>query len=46
LAERFEFYYTPKPASWLNMIEVEVSAVVRECLKRRIPSIERLEEEP
>jgi recombinational DNA repair ATPase RecF len=45
LAERFEFYYTPKTASWLNMIEIEFSAVGRECLKRRIPSIERLEKE-
>jgi transposase len=45
LAERFEFYYTPKSASWLNMIEIEFSAIVRECLKRRIPSIEQLEKE-
>jgi transposase len=45
LAERFEFYYTPKAASWLNMIEIEFSAIVRECLKRRIPSIEQLEKE-
>jgi hypothetical protein len=29
LAERFEFYYTPKSASWLNMIEIEFSAVAR-----------------
>jgi transposase len=45
LAQRFEFYYTPKSASWLNMIEIEFSAIVRECLKRRIPSIEQLEKE-
>ena len=45
LAERFEFYYTPKSASWLNMIEIEFSAIVRECLKRRIPTIEQLEKE-
>jgi DDE superfamily endonuclease len=45
LAGRFEFYYTPKSASWLNMIEIEFSAIVRECLKRRIPTIERLEKE-
>jgi hypothetical protein len=42
LAERFEFYYTPKSASWLNMIECEFSAVARECLHQRIPSIEQL----
>ena len=45
LAERFEFYYTPKSASWLNMIEIEFSALVRECLHRRIPTIEQLTKE-
>jgi DDE superfamily endonuclease len=45
LAQRFEFHYTPKSASWLNMIEIEFSAVVRECLKRRIPTLEQLEKE-
>jgi hypothetical protein len=43
LAERFEFYYTPKSASWLNMIEIEFSALSRQCLNRRIPTIEKLE---
>jgi hypothetical protein len=45
LANRFEFYYTPKSASWLNMIEIEFSALARACLHRRIPAIERLERE-
>ena len=45
LADRFEFYYTPKSASWLNMIEIEFSALSRLCLARRIPSIEQLERE-
>jgi DDE superfamily endonuclease len=45
LAQRFEFNYTPKSASWLNMIEIEFSAVVRVCLNRRIPTIEQLEKE-
>lgn len=36
LAQRFEFYYTPKKASWLNMIEIEFSALARQCLQRRI----------
>ena len=45
LAERFEFYYTPKSASWLNMIEIEFSAVARQCLDRRIPTSEQLEKE-
>lgn len=45
LAQRFEFHYTPKSGSWLNMIEIEFSAVARQCLNRRIPSIEQLEKE-
>jgi hypothetical protein len=45
LAERFEFYYTPKSASWLNMIEIEFSALSRQCLNRRIPTIEKLQQE-
>jgi len=45
LADRFEFYFTPKSASWLNMIEIEFSAVARQCLNRRIPTMELLEQE-
>ena len=45
LAQRFEFHYTPKSASWLNMIEIEFSALSRQCLNRRIPSQEKLTEE-
>ena len=45
LAERFEFHFTPKSASWLNMIEIEFSALSRQCLDRRIPSIQKLEHE-
>lgn len=45
LAQRFEFFYTPKSASWLNMIEIEFSALSRLCLQRRIPTRERLESE-
>ena len=45
LAQRFEFYFTPKAASWLNMIELEFSALSRLCLDRRIPTFERLETE-
>lgn len=45
LAERFEFYFTPKSASWLNMIEIEFSALTRLCLDRRIPSMDQLERE-
>ena len=42
LSQRFEFYYTPKSASWLNMIEIEFSALVKQCLDRRIPTEEQL----
>lgn len=45
LADRFQFYFTPKSASWLNMIEIEFSALARQCLNRRIPTIEQLERE-
>lgn len=42
LAQRFEFFFTPKSASWLNMIEIEFSALSRLCLNRRIPTIQQL----
>lgn len=45
LAQRFTFVYTPKGASWLNMIEIEFSTLARQCLNRRIPTIEHLERE-
>lgn len=45
LAERFEFIYTPKSASWLNMIECEFSVVARQCLDRRIATIDELRSE-
>lgn len=45
LAQRFEFFYTPKSASWLNMIEIEFSALARSCLQRRIPTKAQLESE-
>jgi len=45
LAQRFEMHYTPKKGSWLNMAELELSALSRICLSRRIPSIEELDRE-
>lgn len=45
LAQKFEFHYTPKSGSWLNMIEIEFSALSRQCLDRRIPTKEKLETE-
>jgi hypothetical protein len=43
LAQRFEMHYTPKKGSWLNMAELELSALSRICLSRRISSIEELD---
>lgn len=37
LVERFEFHFTPKHGSWLNMAEIEFSALGRQCLAGRIP---------
>ncbi len=45
LSQKFEFIYTPKSASWLNIIEIEFSAISRLCLDRRIASKEKLEKE-
>jgi predicted transcriptional regulator len=45
LSQRFEFHYTPKGASWLNMIECEFSVLSRQCLDRRIATVERLRSE-
>lgn len=43
LAQRFEFHYTPKKGSWLNIAELELSALSRICLARRLSSIEELD---
>lgn len=45
LAQRFEMHYTPKKGSWLNMAELELSAISRICLSRRIPSADVLDRE-
>ena len=45
LKNRFEFHYTPKKSSWLNMAEIELSALSRQCLDRRIGDVETLERE-
>jgi hypothetical protein len=42
LTRRVEFVYTPVHGSWLNMVEIEISVLARQCLKRRIPDIETL----
>jgi len=45
LTERFEFHFTPKHGSWLNIAEIELSVLVRQCLNRRIPDRATLERE-
>ena len=42
---RLEFCYTPKHGSWLNMAEIELSVLSRQCLNRRISEITTLKEE-
>jgi DDE superfamily endonuclease len=42
LAQRFEMVYTPKKASWLNMAEIELSALSKQCLDRRIAEMKTL----
>jgi transposase len=37
ILDRIEFHYTPKHASWLNMVEIEIGVMVSQCLDRRIP---------
>lgn len=45
LKRKFAYHYTPTNASWLNMAEIELSAISKQCLDRRIPTQERLEQE-
>ena len=45
LAKRLEIHYTPKHGSWLNIAEIELSAVTQQCLNRRIPDMEFLNEQ-
>ncbi len=40
--QRLEFHYTPKLGSWLNMAEIELSVLSRQCLDRRIPDMATL----
>ena len=45
LSQRFEMVYTPKKASWLNMAEIEFSALSKQCLDRRIADMRILAKE-
>ena len=42
ILRRLEFHYTPKHASWLNMVEIEIGVLVEQCLDRRIPDLATL----
>ena len=45
LARKLELHYTPKHGSWLNMAEIELSVLTRQCLRRRLGSRDRLTQE-
>jgi hypothetical protein len=45
LARRLELHYTPKHGSWLNIAEIELSVLTKQCLNRRIAEIETLRQE-
>jgi len=45
ILERLEFHYTPKHASWLNMVEIDIGVLKGECLDRRIDNRADLERE-
>jgi hypothetical protein len=45
LAKRFEIHHTPKHGSWLNMAELEIGILNRQCLNRRIAGIEEMRDE-
>lgn len=45
LAQKLEIHYTPKHGSWLNMAEIELSVLSRQCLDRRVPDFETLQSE-
>jgi len=42
---RFDFVYTPKHGSWLNMAEIELNVLLKQCLNRRIPDEEQIKAE-
>jgi transposase len=45
ILDKLEFHFTPKHGSWLNMAEIELSVLARQCLARRIPDQESLRQE-
>ena len=45
ILRRIEFHYPPPHSSWLNMVEIEIGVMNRQCLDRRIPNMESLNNE-
>ena len=45
ILRKLEFHYTPKHGSWLNLVEIELSVLQRQCLNRRIPDAATLQRE-
>ena len=45
LRDRFEFVFTPRHGSWLNMAEIELNVLIGQCLNRRIADIETMRTE-
>jgi transposase len=45
MAQRLEVHFTPKHGSWLNMAEIELSALTSQCLNRRIDNLPKLRKE-
>ena len=45
IVQKLEFHYTPKHASWLNQVEIELSVLSRQCLERRIGECQLLKSE-
>ncbi len=45
LAQRIEWHHTPKHGSWLNMAEIELSVLARQCLKQRMENRDNVEQQ-
>ena len=45
ILDRLEFHFTPKHGSWLNMAEIELSVLIKQCLSRRIATGDTLKRE-
>lgn len=45
ILKKLEIHYTPKHGSWLDIVEIELNVITRQCLSRRIPTIEKLRNE-